>query len=86
VESLIRGVVTFLVWALANAVYVDMRRKGARGFARLVAFCVGLPLSLVSLILIRREHHHLAPPPDDHESLLREVRVDRERREERLEP
>lgn len=70
-----------IVWALANVVYLDLRRKGLRGFTRFAAFWVGTPTTWVTFFAVsegRQPTFH--PPPDDDEALLAEVRADRARR------
>ena len=70
-----------IIWALANIVYVDMKRKGVRGFGRIVSFWVGTPTTWLSFFLLREGRApRFQPPPDDEELLLREIRMDRLRR------
>jgi hypothetical protein len=69
-----------IVWALANAVYVDMRRKGVRGFGRFAAFWVGFPVSFLWMALVKEGRPLPLEPDDDAEELLLEVRRDREAR------
>jgi hypothetical protein len=74
-------VVGAIVWTIANAVYVDMRRKGVHGFGRFVAFWVGFPWSLPWHFVIKEgSAKELVPPADDEAQLLREVKLDRARR------
>lgn len=69
------------MWALANVIYVDLRRKGVRR-GRIIAFIVGYPGTLISLFGVREGTvSQLTPPSDDEDRLLREIRVDRELRE-----
>jgi len=71
-----------IVWAIANVVYVDLRRKGERGFGRFASFFAGMPLTWIWLCTIREGRApRITPPPDDEDRLLREIRVDRELRE-----
>jgi hypothetical protein len=73
--------VTAIVWALANVVYIDMRRKGVRGFGRFAAFWVGFPATWASLLVVREGRAAtIEPPEDDEAALLREVRLDRRAR------
>jgi len=75
---LIKEIIGFIVWLVANGVYLDARRTGRRGIHRFLAFWMGLPGTLVSLILVREgSHPRIAPPPDDEDDLLAEVRRDR---------
>jgi len=70
-----------IVWALANAVYVDMRRRGVRGFGRFAAFWVGFPVSFLWMALVKEGRPlPIEPPGDDVDELLLEVRRDREAR------
>jgi hypothetical protein len=78
-----------IVWTLANAVYVDMRRKGVRGFGRFAAFWVSFPVSFLWMALVK-ERRPLSigtsgdyaddDKEDDSSELLLEVRRDREAR------
>jgi hypothetical protein len=67
-----------IVWALANAVYVDMRRKGVRGFGRFAAFWVGFPVSFLWMALVDEGRLLPIEAQEDEDELLREVRRDRE--------
>ena len=69
-----------IVWAFANVLYVDLRRKGVRK-GRVVSFIVGYPGTLLSLFAVREGTvPRIEPPDDDDDRLLREIRVDRELR------
>lgn len=71
-----------IVWAVANVVYVDLKRKGIRGFTRFAAFWVGTPTTWVALFAVREERQPtFQTVSDDDEALLLEIRRDRERRE-----
>lgn len=71
-----------IVWAIANIVYVDLKRKGIRGFTRFAAFWVGTPTTWVALFAVREERQPtFQTVSDDDEALLLEIRRDRERRE-----
>ena len=73
--------VTAIVWTLANVVYIDMRRKGVRGFGRFAAFWVGFPATWAASFVVKEGRAAtIQPPDDDEEALLREVRLDREAR------
>ncbi len=75
---LLKELVGLFVWLVANAVYLDARRTGRRGIYRFLAFWMGLPGTLGSLILVREgSHPRVVPPPDDENRLLAEVRRDR---------
>jgi len=74
-------VIGAIVWTLANVVYLDLKRKGLRGFTRFAAFWVGTPTTWVTFFVVsegRQPTFH--PPPDDDEALLAEIRADRARR------
>jgi hypothetical protein len=80
-DLLVGGLASAAVWLLANGVYLNARRRGTRGFVRLVAFWTGLPGTVVSMMLVRRgAASGLVPPPDDERALFEEVRRDRARR------
>lgn len=73
------------VWIVANVVYVDLVRRGSRGPKRLVSFFLGWPLTFVSLLTVKEgDARLLRAPPDDEERLLREIRIDRELRDDRI--
>ena len=81
-NPLLEAIVAAAVWAVvnvvSNVVYFDMRRKGIRGFSRLVAFWMGTPWTWVTLlVVVEGSQTPMEPPPDDVESLFREVRRDR---------
>ncbi|MEQ8328839.1 MAG: hypothetical protein RH859_00095 [Longimicrobiales bacterium] len=76
---LLETVVGFIVWLIANVVYLDMKRTGTRGFRRFLAFWFGAPSTSLTLLLVRPDSHpRLEPPPDDEEALLAAIRRDRE--------
>ena len=74
-----------IVWTLANAVYVDMRRKGVRGFGRFAAFWVGFPVSFLWMALVKEGRPLPIDASEDDlgdvDELLLEVRRDRRARE-----
>ncbi len=77
-SSLVRSITGGLVWVVANVVYLDKRRRGRKGLARFFAFWVGLPVTFITLIVMREGEEDLVrPPDDDEEALLHEVRQDR---------
>lgn len=83
----LEGLVGAIVWAVANVVYVDLRRKGDRGFGRVVSFFAGMPATWLWLFLVDEgETPRIEAPPDDEDRLFREVAVDRELRERRRPP
>ena len=67
-----------LVWAVANFLYVDLRRKGRPGFLRICAFWAGTPTTWLWLFTVKEGTRAEVPPPqDDAEVLLEEIRRDR---------
>lgn len=63
-----------IVWALANIVYYDLKRKGVRNFGRFAAFWVGNPATWITFFAVREGNPDLVDPPaDDDEALLAEV-------------
>lgn len=68
-----------IVWAIANAVYFDLKRNGAHGFTRLVAFWLGTPTTWIALFAVSegRTPTFDDTPDDDGSELLREIRRDR---------
>jgi hypothetical protein len=69
-----------VIWALANGLYIDLRRKGKTGFSRIVLFWMGLPLTWLWLFLVREGSAPvLEGAPDDADAILAEIR-----REKRL--
>jgi hypothetical protein len=78
VDVLIHELAGFAVWLVANGVYVDLRRKGEKGFARLVCFWLGLPVTWLSLLVVKEgSQPRIRPPPDDVLSLMQEIQRDR---------
>ncbi len=76
------GIVGAIIWALANGLYIDLKRKGKTGFSRVVLFWMGLPLTWLWLFLVKEGTAPvLEEPPDDAEAILAEIR-----RERRLNP
>ena len=82
-SSFLQWLIPAIVWSFANVLYLDLRRRGRRG-GRFIAFFAGYPGTLISLFLVREGTvAEMQPPPDDEDRLLREIRVDRERRTDR---
>jgi hypothetical protein len=75
----LQAILGALVWLVANVVYVDLKRKGIRGFTRFAAFWAGTPTTWISLFAVREgSQPSIDPPPDDEgEALLAEIRRDR---------
>jgi len=79
--GLIEWAVGAVLWATANAVYFDMKRKGTRGFRRFLAFWFGTPTTWATFFLVpEAKVPQIKPPPDDEVALLAEIRRDRARR------
>jgi len=68
-----------LVWLAANGLYIDLRRKGRGGLARIVFFFMGMPATWLWLFVIPggKRRKELKPPRDDYAELLAEIRRDR---------
>jgi hypothetical protein len=74
----LKGLIGFLVWAVANSVYLDMKRKGRGGFTRFCAFWAGTPTTWFMLFFVKEGRALESPdPPDDADVLLSEIRRDR---------
>ena len=72
------GIVGSIVWVLANALYLDMKRKGRSGFSRIILFWMGTPLTWLWFFLIREgSAPAIEEAPDDAEALLAEIRRER---------
>lgn len=75
---MIDGLVGAIIWALANGLYIDLRRKGKGGFGRIVLFWMGLPLTWLWLFLVKEGSAPvLMEPPDDADAILAEIRRER---------
>lgn len=75
VDGILREIIGFIVWLVANGVYLDAVRRGRRGVHRFLGFWFGLPATFVTLLLVTEgSSPALQPPPDDEEALLEEVR------------
>ena len=72
------GLIAAFVWALGNTVYLDMKRKGKRGFTRFCAFWAGTPTTWFMLFFVKEgTYRELPQPSDDADALLAEIRRDR---------
>lgn len=79
--GLIEAIAGAALWAVANAVYFDMKRKGTRGFRRFLAFWFGTPTTWGLFFLMKEgQVPQIMPPRDDESSLFAEVRRDRAHR------
>lgn len=79
IETVFQSVVAAIVWIVANVVYVDMKRKGARGFTRFAAFWAGTPTTWIWFFALRERTQPTFEPTsgDDEADLLSEIRRDR---------
>ncbi len=68
-----------LVWLAANGLYIDLRRKGRGGLARILFFWMGMPATWVWLFLVPEGSGkaELPAPRDDYHDLLEEIRRER---------
>lgn len=84
-QGLLQSVIGAAVWLIANAVYLDLRRKGVRGFTRFAAFWAGTPTTWISFFVVREGSHPAVVPMEviDDEALFAEVRRDRALRDGR---
>lgn len=73
---ILETIIAAIVWAIANVVYIDMRRKGVEGFTRFAAFWVGNPTTWIWLFSIDEGTVPTFDPVDD-ETLLDQIRRDR---------
>lgn len=74
----VRILVGVIVWWLANAVYLDFKRKGEYGVGRFLAFWAGQPTTWLTFFFVpARKTAPLGEPVDDEEALLGEIRRDR---------
>ncbi|MBT8398019.1 MAG: hypothetical protein HKO65_09655 [Gemmatimonadetes bacterium] len=76
------GLVGSIIWALANILYVDLKRKGKAGWSRIILFWMGIPLTWLWFFIIREgSAPELEEAPDDADAILAEIQ-----REKRLKP
>lgn len=75
--SLFQTLITALVWIVANVVYLDMKRKGLRGFTRFAAFWAGNPTTWITFFLVREGTQPTFETPARDEELLDAIRRDR---------
>ena len=75
---MLEGIIGSIIWAVANALYVDLRRKGRGGFSRIVLFWMGIPLTWLWLVLVTEGSAPvLEEAPDDADEILAEIQRDR---------
>ena len=86
---MLEGLVGLIIWLCGNYFYYEFRKEGERsGFKRFIAFWMGFPLTIVSLLIVPMgKSPLLKAPPSEGDSLLEEIRRDRALRDmqERLE-
>lgn len=75
----LQTIIAAIVWAVANVVYIDMRRKGLHGFTRFAAFWAGTPTTWISLFTLQPPAQPRFEAEDD-DALLEEIRRDRSKR------
>ena len=84
---LLEATVTAVVWAVANVVYFEQKRRGIQSVSRFIAFWLGNPGTWVTFFMLSEgSHAELKAPPDDEAELFREVRKDRRLRAARGDP
>ena len=72
------GIIGSIIWVLANALYIDQKRKGKGGWGRIILFWMGNPLTWLWLFLIKEgSAPEVVGPPDDAEAILAEIRRER---------
>ena len=77
---MLEAIVTVVVSAVSNMVYLDLKRKGIHGFTRFLAFWMGNPWTWVTFFVVPEGTQQVfEPPPDDDARVLQEVRLLRER-------
>ena len=75
---MLEGIFGAIFSIAANILYIDMRRKGKRGFSRIVLFWLGIPITWLWLFLVSEGTVvELEEKPDDTEALMAEIRRDR---------
>lgn len=74
----LKALVGAIVWALANVVYYDLKRRGVRSFGRFAAFWVGNPTTWITFFVVPEGRQpSVERPADDEGTLLAEIRRDR---------
>ncbi len=75
----LQAIIGAIVWGVANIVYLDMKRKGLRGFTRFAAFWAGTPTTWITFFTVREGKTPTFQPlvDDDDAWLLAEIRRDR---------
>lgn len=67
------------VWLAANGLYIDMRRKGRGGLARILFFFMGMPATWLWLFLVSEGKARELPPADkdDFNQILDEIKKEK---------
>ena len=77
-DLFLKALIGAIVWALANIVYFDLKRRGVRSFTRFAAFWVGNPTTWITFFVVREGRQPTFEAiPDDEAALLSEIRSDR---------
>lgn len=77
IGTVFQSIVAALVWIVANVVYLDMKRKGVRGFTRFAAFWAGTPTTWIIFFAVRDGRRPRFETGTEDDQLLREIRRDR---------
>ncbi len=75
--SFCQTLIAAIVWMVANVVYLDMKRKGLRGFTRLAAFWAGTPTTWITFFAVREGTQPTFESHGGDDELLEAVRRDR---------
>lgn len=74
----VEAVVALVAWLIANWAYLDFRRRGERGFKRVVAFFMGAPTTFATALWVTEgSQPRIREDDEDLDQLFREVRRDR---------
>lgn len=75
--SFLQTLITAVVWIVANVVYLDMKRKGLRGFTRFAAFWAGTPTTWITFFAVREGTQPTFDFGVDYDGLLEQIRRDK---------
>jgi hypothetical protein len=74
----LEAIIGAFVWAAANYLYADMKRKGKRGLSRFFLFWMGTPTNWLWFFLVKEgSEPEEVEAPDDADALLEEIRRER---------
>lgn len=76
-DSFVQTLIAAVVWIVANAVYLDMKRKGIHGFTRFAAFWAGTPTTWITFFAVKEGVQPTFEPEMDDADLLAQIRRDR---------